>query len=183
MPHTGHRASAAPEGVTACALPSGALLAAYQAQGAYTDCFCVAIGRSVGLPEFVSAFYTTWLFRLERVILKWLLKRPSSDEDVRRLVDEESQEFAAWSVEGRAPNQLLMCDMHERTRSWFMAVADDNHPQRTMLYFGSAVVPLATAEDGKPRMGVGFGLLKSFHVGYSRALLALARSRIAKQSP
>ena len=152
----------------------------YQERGAYTDCFFILVGRQVELAEFVSAFYTTWLFRLERWVLKWLARRPSSDEDVRRLVQGESNDFAAWSVEGRASDQLLMCDMHQRTRSWFMVAPQSQQAESTVLFFGSAVVPLGKDEQGQPRMGTGFGVLKAFHICYSRALLGLARSRLSK---
>lgn len=167
-----------PSRVSACPLPANALLARYVERGAFTDCFKTTIDREIDFPSYVVAFYTTLLFRAERFILKWLVKRPSSDEDVRKLAAGEATEFAAWTVEARSENQLLLCDMHGRTRSWLMAVPDNDQSGHTVLYFGSAVVPRRTANTGEPKMGGGFAVLKGFHLWYSKALLAGARSRL-----
>ena len=70
----------------------------------------------------MTAFYTTWLFRLERWILRLAVARPSTDEEAHQLARGEREAFAAWSVEARAPDQLLMCDFTGRTRSWLMVV-------------------------------------------------------------
>jgi hypothetical protein len=93
------------------------------------------------------------------------LSMPSSDTDVRRLAQEQAGSFAAWSVEGRAPNQLLLCDFQGRTRSWLMTQPIESG---TRLYFGSAVVPLRAP----------YGVLLGFHKLYSRLLLSAARSRL-----
>jgi hypothetical protein len=45
--------------------------------------------------QYVEAFYTTLLVRLERLLLAWLLSRPSTDLQVRRLATGEFDEFAA----------------------------------------------------------------------------------------
>lgn len=144
--------------------------------GAYTDCYCIYSDEPVSQRDFVVAFYTTWLFKVERVILKWLASKPSSDEDARRLADDQQAAFAAWTVEARSENQLLMCDFRSRTRSWFMTEADGDG---TRLYFGSAVVPIAKSGSNEPEMGKGFSLLLGFHKLYSRALLSTARSRLS----
>ena len=53
-----------------CPLPDGSLLSRYRLQqGAYTDCYSTEIAGSVSQAEFVEAFYTTWVFKLERAIL------------------------------------------------------------------------------------------------------------------
>lgn len=157
-------------------LPEHALLQRYRLSGAYTDCYCIHSKRRVSQRAFVIAFYTTWLFKVERVILKWLASKPSSDEDARRLADEQQDAFAAWAVEARSENQLLMCDFRSRTRSWFMTEPDGDG---TRLYFGSAVVPIAKGGVDEPQMGTGFSLLLGFHKLYSRALLSIARSRLS----
>lgn len=151
----------------------------YAEREAFTDCFTTTINREISFPSYVEAFYTTPLFRAERFILKWLAKRPSSDEDVRRLASGNTSEFAAWTVEDRSGNQLLLCDMHGRTRSWLMAAPATGQAGRTDLYFGSAVVPRRSTKSGKPEMGSAFSVLKGFHLWYSKALLAGARSRLA----
>ena len=148
--------------------PDEALLARYSAQdGCYTDCFAVDVPGVVSFEAYVAAFYTTWLFKLERAILKLAVKRPSTDAQAVELAAGRRDSFAAWDVEARAEDQLLMCDLAGRTRSWLMVAPADGG---TRLYFGSAVVPV-TGKDGKPTLGFGFSALLGFHKLYSKALL------------
>ena len=122
--------------------------------------------------RFVEAFYTSWLFRVERAILAAAARRPSTDADVRALAAGASERFAAWTVEARAADQLLLSDMQGSTRSWLMVAPG---PATTTLYFGSAVVPRRARSAGEaPRMGWLFRALLGFHALYSRALLSLA---------
>ena len=144
------------------ALPKSALLQKYARSGAYTDCFSTDILSNVSLAVFVEAFYTTWLFKLERFILRIAVSKPSTDDEARRLSNDELERFAAWYVEDRAENQLLMCDFRDQTRSWFMTT-----PGR--IYFGSAVIPVQKRS---------FRWLLGLHRLYSRALLAAAKSRL-----
>jgi hypothetical protein len=127
----------------------------------------------------VTAFYTTWLFRLERWILRLAVSRPSTDEEVRQLARGERDGFAAWSVEARAPGQLLMCDFTGRTRSW-LKVAPAAGTAGTRLYFGSVVVPLRDPKTGKRSLGPVHGPLTGFHKLYSRLLLGAAARRLAR---
>jgi hypothetical protein len=143
-------------------LPDSALLRKYVQSGAYTDCFSTEIQGNTSIAEFVEAFYTTWLFKLERFILRVAVSKPSSDAEARQVSEGEIDRFAAWYVEDRSDNQLLMSDFRDQTRSWFMVT-----PGR--LYFGSAVIPT----DRK-----SYSLLLGFHRLYSRLLLAAAKSRL-----
>jgi hypothetical protein len=152
-------------------LPDDALLQKYVHSGAYTDCYTTTLATPVTHADFVTAFYTTWLFKLERFILRVAVSRPSTDDEARRLADGEMEAFAAWYVEDRTENQLLMCDYRDRTRSWFMISG-------TRLYFGSAVVPVRDRASGKSSMGWTYRLLLGFHRLYSRALLYSAKSRL-----
>ncbi len=167
--------------ITKCALPNHALLADYRDRGAYTDCYVTEIGKSISHAELVAAFYTTWLFKLERWILAWAVAKPSTDEQARALAEGHLDSFAAWSVEGRRDNQLLLCDYQGRTRSWLMTepLASEGRPGMR-LYFGSAVVPVAGTATRKPKMGNAFNLLLGFHRLYSRALLGCARARCSR---
>lgn len=144
------------------ALPETALLQKYLQSGDYTDCYSTKLSADVSLADFVTAFYTTWLFKLERSILKVVVSKPSTDAEVNSLVAGKTDRFAAWYVEDRAENQLLMCDFKDQTRSWFMV-----SPGR--IYFGSAVIPVEKKT---------FRWLLGFHRLYSRALLAAAKSRL-----
>ncbi|MEQ1864155.1 MAG: hypothetical protein ABL996_05825 [Micropepsaceae bacterium] len=157
--------------ITACELPAGALLDRYRANGAYTDCYTTTVPHRVAHARFVEAFYTTPLFKVERLLLTWFAGRPSTDAEARRLAAGEITAFAAWNVEERQDDQLLLCDFKGHTRSWLMSAPDTTAPlPATILFFGSAVVPQ------KPHgpMGTGFRALLGFHHVYSRALLRSA---------
>jgi len=162
-------------------LPTGALLEKFNAiAGAYTDCYSTEIPAQVTFAEYVFAFYTTPLFKLERLILKLLVRKPSTDEQARELADGIRDSFAAWTVEDRGENQLLMCDFVERTRSWLMAVPAGNG---TRLYFGSAIVPEKNPKTGNPSLGFFFRVLLGFHKIYSVLLLYSAWLKLMRQIP
>lgn len=162
------------------ALPPSAFLNRYRQSGAYTDCYHMDIPRLVSFNEYVATFYTTPLFKLERYILALLARRPSSDADAIALAGGSSSGFAAWSVEERTSDQLLLCDFLGRTRSWLMAVSLDG--QATRLYFGSAVVPLSRSSDGTASFGFAFHAFHGFHHCYTKALMRAARSSLAATS-
>ena len=168
--------------VLPCDLPPQALLRRYGRDGGFVDCFSVMLPRPVTQAEYVQAFYTTGLFKLERAVLT-LAGHPAGDEQARRLGRGEAHEFAAWQVEAREPDQLLLADMSGRTRSWLMC-----EPQpapgaaSTRLYFGSAIVP-KRGRDGQPTLGWGFHALLGFHTWYSKALLKAAHARLALRQP
>ena len=175
--------------IVSCELPGHALLDKYRnrsqstSAGAYTDCFSVQVDGVITLSEFVYAFYTTIVFKLERVILQYLAGRPSTDRDARHLADAATNSFAAWSVEDRAEDQLLMCDFRRRTRSWFMVEpVVSASGVGTRLYFGSAVVPVENKSTGRREIGKAFSLLLGFHKLYSIVLLRAAARRLRKNA-
>jgi len=169
--------------IKSCPLPENALLNTYQQHGAYTDCYCTEISNAVTHSQFVHAFYTTSVFKLERLILKWVVSKPSSDEQVVLLANAETDTFAAWSVENRCENQLLLCDYQKRTRSWLMTEhVEGENGIRTRLYFGSAVVPIKNTKTGSASFGLGFHALSWFHKIYSVVLLFSAKSRLIRCS-
>lgn len=157
--------------VAAGELPRDSFLIAYRERGAFADCYSTVVPGAVTLERYVRAFYTSPLFKIERFILTWAVRKTSTDEDAARLASGAASTFAAWTAEQRSTDQLLMCDYVGRTRSWFMVAPDAGG---TRLYFGSAVVP---RRDG--RMGSGFSALMWFHRLYSVALLRAARGRAA----
>ena len=154
--------------VAPCAVPPGALLQRYVGQaGHYTDCFETRLRDDVTLDAFISAFYTTWLFGLERAVLTVALRRRIHDRDVAALASGGADRFAAWTVEARTPDQILLCDLRGGTRS-YLAV-EPHADGGTRLLFGSAVVP---SKSGK--LGFGVKLLIPVHRFYSTALLRAA---------
>jgi hypothetical protein len=167
--------------IRACALPDDALLARYKRDGAYTDCYSTEVGRCVSHAEYVETFYTGSVFKLERLLLAWFAAKPSTDMQARELARGALGSFSAWKVEDRTANQLLMCDLGGRTRSWLMVVPlQTGSAEVTRLYFGSAVVPLRDQASGRSRLGLLFKALLGFHKLYSRVLLQAAGSRLAR---
>jgi hypothetical protein len=163
--------------ITTPPLPEHALLARYAADGGYTDCYATDLPGNFTHAEYVTAFYTTWLFKLERAILRWLVAKPSSDAEAEELGRGGRESFAAWTVEASAPNQLLLRDFLGNTRSWLM-VEPRHDGGVTRLYFGSAIVPRTDRRTGQRRLKRRFRVLLGFHERYSRALLAAARARL-----
>lgn len=162
-------------------LPEDALLKSYEQQGAYTDCYFIDASGHVSQGEYVEAFYTSSLFKVERAILTIAAARPSTDEQARQLADGVTERFSAWDVEGRTENQLLLCDHLGRTRSWLMSVPMESEGGlMTRLYFGSAVVPIGTSVSGRKSFGFGFHALLGFHRLYSHALMRSMISRLSK---
>jgi hypothetical protein len=170
--------------VRPCPLPEGALLSRYTRGRTYTDCYVAELARPASQAEFVEAFYTTFVFRLERFILR-CVGRPSTDRQARELAAGTRDSFAAWQVEDRSQDQLLLADFTGNTRSWLMTAPVGQHPGdvRTLLYFGSAVVPRLDARTGKEDMGRPYRVLLGFHKLYSRILLRSARARLLNRPP
>lgn len=161
------------------ALPDNSLLIAYRDARAYTDGFSLDLPMAVTLVGYIEAFYTTPLFKLERLILAALVAKPSTDADALALALNTRTRFAAWTVEARTDDQILMCDFMKKTRSWLMCAALPNGGTR--LYFGSAIVPEHISADGRVSLGLSFHLLLGFHQLYSRALLASAAQRLTRR--
>jgi hypothetical protein len=164
--------------VTPCELPQDAFLRRYSVEGSYADCYTATIATPVTHAAFVEAFYTTPLFKTERVLLSWFAGRPSTDDQARQLSAGTLDSFAAWSVEERSANQLLLADASGRTRSWLMSAPAGGG---TRLLFGSAIVPVARAERTNRSPGTVFRILLRFHKLYSHLLLRAAKSRLERR--
>ncbi|MFC4291612.1 hypothetical protein ACFOWX_04200 [Sphingorhabdus arenilitoris] len=145
-------------------LPDNALHRHYRDEGGYADCYHVKVSTVVTLNEFVQAFYTSRLFKFERLILRLLIAKPSTDHQARLLAHGEIENFSAWTVETRSEGQLLMRDYKGMTLSWFMVTED----QGSKLFFGTAIVRAKGNGSRIPRL---FSATLWFHKLYSRALL------------
>lgn len=165
-----------------CTVPANTILDKYSINGAYADCYRTEISGQISFPEYLFAFYTTSIFKLERLILKWTVSKPSTDTQANQLANGDIEEFAAWNVEDRRENELLMCDFRGRTRSWLMITpVTTDQGIRTRLYFGSAVVPIRDIKTGKASLGFIVQALLGFHKIYSIVLLYSAKSKIERQ--
>lgn len=151
--------------------PHGSLIATYAAaEGHYTDAFAVAL-PDVALPTLIEAFYTTPLFKLERLVLRVFGRVRSTDAQARALAADTAEQFAVWHVEGRREDEILLADKSGRTKSW-LSVRDGH------VWFGSVVVPVE--RKGKLVLGPVFDSLLGAHQMYSRALLSGTVQRLQK---
>ena len=163
-----------------CSVLSNSLLASYKGNG-YTDSYRTELPGHISLEDFVFSFYTTALFKLERFILTWSVLKPSNDMQAKELAKGKTNKFAAWTVENRKENELLMCDMLGRTRSWFMVNhlgAKEN--SRTQLYFGTGIAPVTKGKTGKSSIGLFLIALLPFHKIYSVLLLYFAKRQVSR---
>jgi hypothetical protein len=144
-------------------LPPEALLGRYRGPDGYVDCYVTELPRPVSQAEYVEAFYTTGVFKLERWLLARFLKRASTDAQARELALGQRDDFAAWTVEARAPDQLLLRDLFGRT-------------------FGTAVVPVLDRRSGRRKLGFLYESLTPLHRLYSRVLLRAAARRLSEQA-
>jgi len=159
-------------------LPENALLRRFVDSGDYTDCFAARVDAEVAFSDYVESFYTTAMFKTERLILQWLFSLPSSDSDARQLANGNIDDFAAWKVLQRADAQLLLMDVRGRTCSWFMATPD---AAGTCLYFGSAIIRTEKTPSGR-RIKWTYRMLTGFHRLYSRVLLSAARAKLLRKN-
>jgi hypothetical protein len=160
-------------------LPQAAFLQAYADQaGCFTDCYYVDVPKSVSISETISAFFTTPVFRLERVLLGIFARKPSTDQDVENLASGRSTGLAFWRTERRDQTQLLLAVGDGPIRTWLMVEPANTAQAKTRIYFGSAVMPQGVSADGAPQIGLMFRAFLGFHMLYSRLLLTLARRRL-----
>ena len=138
---------------------------------AFVDCYRIEWAAPVSLPNFIEAFYSSSVFKLERGILAVAVGKAATDQQAHALAHEELRNFSIWKVESRSALEILLST--GRTRSWLM-VAPALESGST-LFFGSAVFPGSNRNSG---MGFPFHALLGFHKLYSRALLGSAASRL-----
>lgn len=154
-----------------CSAPENTFLEKYLSNRNYVDCYTTTLDKQISFSEFIFAFYTTWLFKVEQFILTRIAKKPSSDVEARKLANAKIDKFAAWTVEARSENEILLCDFVGRTRSWLRV---EKAGAATKLYFGSAVVPA----KGSGSLDFGFRVLLGFHQIYSVLLLYFAKRKL-----
>jgi len=169
------------ENIAPSHLPDDSFLHDYQKNNNFTDCYKVLIHRNVSGLEFVEAFYTSWLFRLERLIIAIFVLRPSTDKQLLKFLRFQRPTFSAWTIERSSAEQWLMCDYQGKTRSWFMVKPFQNE-SITELYFGTAILANAKDKFGNSRLTLFFRLLLLFHRHYAIWLLNAAKRRLEKKS-
>ncbi len=159
--------------IEACNVPADSLLYPYAAEH-YADCYTTTVPRDTDLARYIEAFYNSYGFRPERVLLGFLGRR-ADNSSTAALATGQTRQFSAWQVEQRLEAELLLADMSGATRSWLRV--ESVSPGLTRLYFGSAVVSRSGADGQRPPL---FQLLTPFHKFYSRVLLAAAVSHLLR---
>jgi hypothetical protein len=161
-------------------LPEATLLAQLRRSGCYTDCFTLTLPMVATQAQFIEAFYTTRLFKMERLVLRVLAGSVSTDAQAADLANGSGSAFAVWQVNMRTAGELLLTDETGRTSSWLMAVPDHSSGESgTRLFFGSAIKPRrASVVDGQAQFGPLFHGLLGLHNLYSRRLLEAAAKRL-----
>ena len=158
-------------------VPEDRLISPFKtAQAHYADAFCLEFAGEADLAAFITAFYTTWLFKLERIVLRVFARTASSDAQAQALGQGDTDTFAVWRVEGRAPTEILLGERSGRTKSW---LAVEPEGDITRLWFGSIVVPVE--RKGKPTLGPVFDSLLGAHKVYSRLLLMAAAAKLTRR--
>jgi hypothetical protein len=167
--------------VQPCEVLPNSFLRQYKDGPGYADCYVTQVPGTATQAAYIEAFYTSPLFKIERILLQVLASKPATDADAKALASGTATRFSAWRVEAQSPTELLLADFTGRTRSWLMATPATltNEAPSTLLYFGSAVVPLPSRGAQAPRMGWGFHALLGFHRLYSRMLLRAASQRLS----
>jgi hypothetical protein len=168
-----------------CEVPLNSFLLPYKDGSGFADCYVTQVQGMITQAAFIEAFYTSPLFKMERTLLQVLASKPATDADAKALASGTATRFSAWRVEAQSPTELLLADFTGRTRSWLMATPAPltSNPPSTLLYFGSAVVPLPRKGAQAQRMGWGFHALLGFHRLYSRLLLSAAGKQFAALKP
>ncbi|MEO0665459.1 MAG: hypothetical protein AAFY97_06945 [Pseudomonadota bacterium] len=149
------------------AIPDGSLIARYKGQGNHVDAYVASTARYVDLPTYIAAFFSTSVFRAERLLLS-ISGKQSSDDQVADLAAGRGEHIAAWKVEERSANELLLEATGTPIRTW-LAV----EPDGTALWFGSVVL----AKKG--RIPLLARVMMPGHALYSRILLSAALRQVS----
>jgi hypothetical protein len=157
-------------GVRRIPLPEHALLQSRRAAGAFTDCYALRIDHPVTLADYIAAFFTTPVFRLERWIIARVLGHASNDAQAHALADGSSDRFVVWVTEARDSEQILLGV--GRTATWLMI---EPAPGATLLYLGSAI-----EQRGATRRTWRHRALLRCHDLYSRVLLRATARRLLR---
>ena len=164
-------------------LPSNALTQEYKQQECLTDCYYLDVEMNVLLTNYLGAFYTSPLFKIERAIISAVTFKYTTDRDALALAQGDADFYSMWVTEERRDNQILMREMTGRTRSWLMVCPIVNGEKKmTRLFFGSVVMPKKQLESGAKQFGRLFYMLDGFHRAYSRALLKSAYNKLLKNN-
>ncbi|MEO0370235.1 MAG: hypothetical protein AAF231_02160 [Pseudomonadota bacterium] len=167
--------------ITAIPLPTNSFLnAATQQTGCYADCFEVAVpctplkdDLEAYFARYVFVFFDSWVFRLERRILRLAGKEGTHHEDIAALARAETGRMAAWITRERGQAELLLAVPDTPILTWLQVAQTDS---ALLLRFGSGILP----QTDKSRPHWGFRATYWAHRVYSRVLLHAAQADWAR---
>jgi hypothetical protein len=167
--------------VTASELPPESLLARLRGPECYRDAFRASVAGDVSLGELITAFFSSRVFLTERMALH-LIGRGAGHRDIAALAAGRTERFAAWEVEAREENELLMHDFLDKTCCW-LAVSSRRED-------AALDAPLPVPETGRAYIWFGTAVrefegpivsrLRDAHRWYARLLLEAAARRLAR---
>ena len=168
-------------------IPESGYLKPYRERSSwYTDCFFVDVQGQVCLSQFISAFFTTFLFRSERWVLGVFTSSPSSDQNVMDLASGVSDRLSLWRVEARDDQQLILSFGELGVRTWLMVEPHPEIANVSRLYFGtgldfsSRVAPEMDSQSRERKVSVLFYPFLGFHRFYARLLLWSAKVKVSR---
>lgn len=156
-------------------VPEGSFLKAYEGrEGCETDCFQADVPGHPDIDRFVHIFFDTWVFRIERRLLALLGEDYATSEDVAALAGRSSDTLAAWTVQDRSADEIILAFKRPRGRTWLQATQLDGSLGSTRLRFGSALLPNIDSEGQTASISWGLKIGLPLHRLYARLLLAAA---------
>ncbi|NRB30287.1 MAG: hypothetical protein HRU27_06805 [Rhizobiaceae bacterium] len=163
--------------------PEGAFISQYSTTlGGYSDCYYIDIQKDVALSDYILAFFSTPIFRMERLILNLVPSGRSNEQCVLDLAAGTGDKIAGWKTEKRDDSQLLLAVGDGPIRTWLMVQGSPYSETTTRLYFGSAVLPTGMTKEGHPKLAIVFRLFAGLHIFYSRLLLWWAARDLGRKS-
>ena len=152
--------------------PEGSFIAGVQAQAqVFADSFAVPCSGAPTLAQLLTAFYGSWVFWPERVLMGVLWRGSTSKAALEALAGGFGDRFGAWRVVQRSENEILLRDKRGATASWMAVVAGQ-------VMFGSV---LYTQDRDTVKKSVLWRALTAFHTLFSRMLLAAAARRLERR--
>lgn len=167
--------------ITQGPIPDKALIETYaRIKGGHTDCYYVDVPRYVTLSEFIQTFFSSPVFRLERLLLNMSPTGRSTDQDIANLASGTGNTMAVWKVDAREENQLIMSAGNGPIRTWLKVDTDYPETGKTRLFFGSALAPTRNKNGEQRKLSWVFKVSLGFHGFYSQLLLSLAARRLTR---
>ncbi|MEP5730432.1 MAG: hypothetical protein ABJL67_13810 [Sulfitobacter sp.] len=139
--------------------------------GAYFDCYAVEVEGDITLKTYANTFFDTWLFRLEILILRLFGTANTEPKDREKLADGRSDRFGVWHVDVRTEREMVLNVGHGPIRTWLWVQPVDTDLSKSLLLFGSAVLPTCASKDDEPRLDFVTRALIPVHRLYSVLLL------------